>query len=214
MRKHAAILTLLIFTAFGSLGQNNPVENLTWAHWYEYPNNFFELTWEEPAQPHGELAGYNVYRNNELYRFQTQNTIYNIYAPLYGIVSNCDGETFLMYDNNFQPYDAGIEIRVNAVYAPDQTESPNSEIVFDGGLLLSAIGFQLKKVALYPNPTNGIVNILNTDFEKIAVYNLFGKLITERTYNSQLDLSGLSKGTYIIKLISQKEVLVDKIIIK
>jgi hypothetical protein len=214
MRKKYTILIFLIFSTFSSIGQNNPVENLTWQHWYEYPNNFFELNWNEPAQPHGELIGYNIYRNNELYRFQTENTIYNIFTPLYGVVSNCNGETFLMFDNNSQPYPNGIEIRVNAVYNPGEIESANSETLFDAGLLLSAAGFEYKKTSLFPNPTKGILNIASSNIEKIVVYSISGKLINEYPAASQLDLSGLSKGIYLIKLISPTEVLVDRIIIE
>ena len=214
MRKHATFLTLFILSTLNSFGQTNAVENLTWSHWYEYPNNFFELIWDEPAQPHGELIGYNVYRNNQLYRFQTQNTIYNLYNPLYGFVSNCDGDTFLAYDNNFQSYENGIDLRVNAVYNPGQIESPDSETIFDGGLLLFTKGFQQKKLMLFPNPTNGIVNIRNNDFEKIIIYNISGEYIKEYGSNTQIDLSEMTKGIYIIKLISQKEVFIDKIIVK
>ena len=70
---------LLLFALFSGLfcfhsfGQNNPVENLTWSQSYVYMHNFFELDWDEPATPHDELIGYNVYRNDELYRFQTDN---------------------------------------------------------------------------------------------------------------------------------------------
>jgi len=76
------LLFFLFFIAFmfSAFGQNNPVENLTFSQSYEYPNNFFELNWEEPAQPHNELLGYNIYRNDELFRFQTETTLYNLYG--------------------------------------------------------------------------------------------------------------------------------------
>lgn len=195
-----------------SFGQNNPVENLTWAQWYQYPQNFFELRWEEPAQPHGELLGYNVYRNGELFRFQTETTVYRLFVDLYGLVSNCD-EMFLGLDNQGQPFENGIDMYVTAVYGPDQIESDHLQTYHSDGLLLKTKNFTQEKAVVFPNPTNGILNIGNTDLEKIAVYDISGKIVNEFVPQPQIDLGNLSKGLYIIKLFSESGILVDKIVI-
>jgi len=214
MKKKLLLFTFLIcaFT-INSYAQNNPIENLTWSHWYEYPRNFFELNWDEPAQPHNELIGYNIYRNNELYRFQTERTIYNFWTPLYGIVTNCDGESFF-FQNNGELNENGLEIYVTAVYNPGQIESEYLQTIFDQGLLLPTKIFTQKKAMLFPNPTNGILNIGNENLEKILVCDVSGKVLSEFAPNSQIDLSNLSKGIYLIKLLSNKEIIVDKIVIQ
>ena len=107
-------LTFAISMAFTfqSIGQINPVQNLNWEHWYESPNNFFVLSWDEPEQPHDEIIGYNIYRENDLFLFITDETsIYNIEDPVNGIVSNCGGEEFLFYNNG-----EGFFAHVTAVY--------------------------------------------------------------------------------------------------
>src|SRR5690606_39503594 len=63
-----------------------------------------------------ELIGYNVYRDNDLYRFQTENTLYNFEQS-----SNCD-EDFLMYNNGL-----GFYAHVTAVYNPGSVESGYTE---------------------------------------------------------------------------------------
>ncbi|WP_333600881.1 T9SS type A sorting domain-containing protein [Flavobacterium sp.] len=209
------LLFFLFFIAFmfSAFGQNNPVENLTFSQSYEYPNNFFELNWEEPAQPHNELLGYNIYRNDELFRFQTETTLYNLNTPLYGFVSNC-GVNFLALDNQSQPYVNGFDIHVTAVYNPDQIESNYLQTVHCYGALLTTTNYSREKAILFPNPTNGLLNIGNINLEKIIIYDISGKAIRELLPESQIDLSNISKGLYIIKLFSEREIIIDKILIE
>jgi CubicO group peptidase (beta-lactamase class C family) len=55
--------------------------------------------------------------------------------------------------------------------------------------------------SIYPNPTNGLVNIeiQNQTSQSIKVYDLQGQLIKETT-ESQFDLSNFPNGTYFIKV--------------
>ena len=206
-------LFVLLCQAY-AFAQINPVENLTWSHWYEYPRNFFQLSWDEPAQPHGELIGYNIYRNNELYRFQTEQTVYNLWTQIMGIVTNCDGEMFLAMDNLGNPYTQGIEMHVTAVYQPDQTESGFVQNVFDDGLLLSRPGFDAKKSLVYPNPTRNTVNIAQDHLQKILLYDVSGQFIQSFEPSSQISVGHLSKGVYLLKLYSKTDVRVEKLVIQ
>lgn len=74
--------------------------------------------------------------------------------------------------------------------------------------------FELQ-VNLYPNPTNGVVNL---DFNKlkhsptISIYDLTGKLIQDQKFNGDLlhlefSTEGLSKGTYILKVDKKENIL-------
>jgi hypothetical protein len=209
MAKKILLLTFLIGSInFNLFGQNNPVENLTWDQYYEFPNNFFQLNWEEPIQPHNELIGYNIYRNNELYRFQTETSLYNWFSEIFGIVTNC-GVDFLIYGNG-----SGFDIHVTAVYNPGQTESSYLQTVFCFGAALNNKNFTSEKTLLFPNPTNGVLNIGNENIDKIVIYDVSGKLIREFGNESQIDLSNLSKGLYLVKLFLGKEIIVEKIVIE
>jgi subtilisin family serine protease len=66
---------------------------------------------------------------------------------------------------------------------------------------------EINKVAnfdIYPNPTNGLVTIVNSDkIELVQVFSLTGKLVKENKLNHNtalLDCSELSSGTYIVKI--------------
>jgi hypothetical protein len=203
MKNISLILTIFLISFVDSFGQINPVQNLTWDHYYVSPNNYFILEWDEPASPHDELIGYNIYREDELYRFQTENSLYNLESG-----ANC-GEDFLFFENGM-PFFA----HVVAVYNPGPVESTFTETVFVKGLALNINDFENYKAILYPNPTNGILNVGNDNLNKILIFDISGKQIKVFEPKNQIDLSDMSKGIYLIKLISDEGILTDKIIIK
>ncbi|MFO7790917.1 MAG: T9SS type A sorting domain-containing protein [Bacteroidales bacterium] len=68
--------------------------------------------------------------------------------------------------------------------------------------------------SVYPNPTTGIVSIDNVQGATIEVYNMIGKrvrIIQNADFNNQIDLSGMSEGTYLVRITSDKGVGVRKI---
>lgn len=98
--------------------------------------------------------------------------------------------------------------------------SPNGQYIVGVGLKDSSeiMGFVIKlpesnmatsnvnvdKVKLYPNPAKDIINLTNVDKQDtIEIYNLVGqKVITEKnTGSNQINISKLSKGTYILKVL-------------
>ncbi len=63
-------------------------------------------------------------------------------------------------------------------------------------------------LTVYPNPTNGILNLSSTEnIQKVNIYDLKGSLILERNtsqLNAQtLDVSTLKSGIYVIELVDQ-----------
>lgn len=59
------------------------------------------------------------------------------------------------------------------------------------------------KTTLYPNPTNGIVNIkASSEIKSIEIYSILGNLIRKYPDANQIDISNLPSGTYIMKLTS------------
>jgi len=198
-------LSIVVFLTFilQASGQINPITNLTWLHYYESPNNYFQLSWDEPESPHDELIGYNIYREDDLYRFQTENTLYHLEDG-----SNCETD-FLMYNEGL-----GFEAHVIAVYNPGPVESGYTETVFVQGHAIKVEDFKNQKAIVFPNPSNGILNIGNENLTTIQIYNTAGKKIKELTPQAQIDLSDISKGIYFMKLISSKGVLVNKIILE
>lgn len=201
MKKLILTIAIILSLFFQSFGQVNPIENLTWSAWYEFPNNYFILEWEEPELPHDDLIGYNVYRENELYRFQEETSLYHLEEG-----SNCE-EEFLLFN------DSGFFVHVTAVYHPDETESEYTQTIWVEGLALNLEETSVKTPILYPNPTTGILNIDFENLNKIILIDIRGKVISEIEPNSQIDLSSFTKGIYFIKLVTNNKISTKKILI-
>ncbi len=82
---------------------------------------------------------------------------------------------------------------------------------------ISKAGFKV-----YPNPSNGLVNVETEDSQKIEsirVYNLAGQLIEQLEFNSningsyQLDLRQMPAGKYVVKIVSGPDTYSQKILI-
>ncbi len=78
-----------------------------------------------------------------------------------------------------------------------------TDIVIDG-TNLGVSDNTIAGFSYYPNPTNGILNLKSVDnIEHVSLYNLLGQLVVENRVNattSQVDISGLSTGTYLMKV--------------
>ncbi len=70
--------------------------------------------------------------------------------------------------------------------------------------LLSAPSFDMNGFSAYPNPVKDILNLAYTkNISSISVHNLLGQEVMSKTINathSQVDLSRLSGGTYLVKV--------------
>ncbi|HOZ29808.1 MAG TPA: T9SS type A sorting domain-containing protein, partial [Bacteroidales bacterium] len=71
----------------------------------------------------------------------------------------------------------------------------------------------IKSISIYPNPTNGIINISGNDIISIDIFDNAGKHILT-TEEQNIDLSDLAKGMYFIKINTTKNSLNSKIIIE
>ena len=202
MRKN---FTLLVFIGLTSqiFAQLNPINNLSWDQWYQTPHNFFYLNWEPPDSSLDTLVGYNIYRDNELYRFQTESQLYHTENG-----ENCP-ENFLFYGN-----DNGFWMHVTAVYNSTNDESVYIDSVFSLGPMLGIEKIAFQKGKLFPNPTNGKLNIDYKTVKDIFLINQTGKILKEYKHESQIDLSDIPKGIYIIKVITEQGEFIDKIIIE
>ncbi len=79
-------------------------------------------------------------------------------------------------------------------------------------------------VIVYPNPSDGQVNIrannLTSDDCELFLFSMTGNLVSKKLVSAsfgnleeRLNLSQLNKGTYIIKLISKRQIFQEKIVI-
>jgi len=68
--------------------------------------------------------------------------------------------------------------------------------------------------SVFPNPTNGILNITSkTPLNRIEIYSILGKeILNSINSNNSLDISNLNRGVYIIKVHSNNELGIKRII--
>ena len=71
-------------------------------------------------------------------------------------------------------------------------------------------------VSLYPNPTDGIVNIESTGTMTISVMNMLGQKVIETTAtdNANIDLSGFEAGIYMVRVDTANGTITEKVSIK
>lgn len=67
-------------------------------------------------------------------------------------------------------------------------------------------------VAIFPNPTDGRLNILNVENVTVEVYNVLGSLVmTESNVTNHIDLSSLAAGSYYVKVNTGSKVYTQKV---
>lgn len=74
-------------------------------------------------------------------------------------------------------------------------------------------------ISLYPNPSNGVINIESTDnskFDQVQIMTMEGKLIETINWNQQqsIDMTGYSAGTYLVGLQLGSSVKTERVVIQ
>jgi len=72
-------------------------------------------------------------------------------------------------------------------------------------------------ISIYPNPTNGIVNLefAENNIKKLTILDITGKQVIEKTevqQNEQIDVSSFDSGIYVISIITDNEIFTTKLI--
>lgn len=76
----------------------------------------------------------------------------------------------------------------------------------------------INNINIFPNPSNGIINITlsdNSNITKYNIYNVAGVIVRSgNTDNNQVDLTSLNKGIYMIKLDNNSSTEIHKLVLK
>jgi len=84
---------------------------------------------------------------------------------------------------------------------------------FDAALSNSSFT-SFNEFTVYPNPTSGILNInLDEEIEKIDIYSLLGRKV-ETSINTQMDISNLANGIYLLSIETKNGKIGTKRIVK
>lgn len=82
--------------------------------------------------------------------------------------------------------------------------------------VLSTDDFAINLLKVYPNPVNDILNFsFDKEIKAISIYNLLGQEVITKSVNkneTSIDVTGLSAGTYLVKITSDNEVKTMKVV--
>ena len=157
-------------------------------------NNSADLSWTQQ----GDVTSWDVnYRVAGITDWNTSNTTTNPYT-LTGLNEN-----------------TSYEVQVIANCTNGLTSDPSAIIT------LTTVGINDytldNTVTVYPNPTNGVVQIENGEWrmENVEVYDAYGKLLFTVEVNGNaaaLDLTGYAKGIYFVKVTTDNGVVTKRVV--
>lgn len=102
------------------------------------------------------------------------------------------------------------------------TMPSNGCITQHSGLSSIEKSFVLGNVKLYPNPSNGILNIelanVTDNVTEVSLYNALGSVVFQKTFNNEpklsIDTEAYNKGSYILQISSNNQVYTSRVIIQ
>ncbi len=105
----------------------------------------------------------------------------------------------------------GVEIyQTNGNYGTSVVTNFNSDGV------LGVNESTLESVSIYPNPTQGKLNISNAENANIEIYDILGKMIFSMdniAMNQQIDVAKLQTGTYFVKIAKDNNVTTKRFLV-
>ena len=138
-------------------------------------------------------------------------TLFNNYQPTFGTQTY----TILTATNR-----AGTFVTVNLPNLSGTTwaitYNPTTVVITSTTTVLATDNFQFAGFEVNPNPTNDILNLKNSqNIDNVIVFDLLGKEVLTQKINatdSQIDISTLSSGMYLIKVKAGENSKIIKII--
>lgn len=107
-------------------------------------------------------------------------------------------------------------VRVFTYYSFTDEEDTTFDVCIGKDPALGTGTFNNAEFTYYPNPVNNVLNLSYAHaISDISVYNLLGQQVIAKTVNSnngQIDMSGLSRGTYMVKVTADNQVKTIKVI--
>ncbi len=177
-----------------------PVQNLQGEYqWHSEEEYGVYLTWDKPNVT-ANLDHFNIYRS----------ILVTKESELIAEVPYTGANSYEFFDNNNEHGEYEYEVTAVFVRGSEQCES---EIEGIGNLIVTAVNENAANVNVYPNPTNGMLNIEGQGTMHISVSNLMGQKLMEAEAegNTTLDLSRYESGMYLVRIEYADGVMVQKV---
>ncbi len=164
--------------------------------------------------PYNQLNSLDVYNNSALTELDcrgNQLTSLNI--------AGCNALTVLRIDQIPTLYEVCVWESFPAGVSVETEDSPNVQFTTDCSITALNPDKENSTINIYPNPSADIINIEieNTNNATIEIYNISGTLIFSKGLQSQqekINISGYSKGIYLLKVRQADAVYVEKLVVK
>lgn len=179
-----------------------PVQNLDGEYYYTGEENLGgHLNWDTPTITNN-LDHFNVYRTLISYKAEGE-LIAEI--PYDGL------STYEYFDNMASQWMGGYKYEVTCTYArgDENCESEEEEII----IIITDLAENSGDIQVYPNPTNGLLNIEGQGTMLISISNLLGQTLqeTKAEGNTTLDMSRFESGMYLIRIETENGVTIQKV---
>ncbi len=179
-----------------------PVQNLDGEYYYTGEENLGgHLNWDTPTITNN-LDHFNVYRTLISYKAEGE-LIAEI--PYDGL------STYEYFDNMASQWMGGYKYEVTCTYArgDENCESEEEEII----IIITDLAENSGDIQVYPNPTNGLLNIEGQGTMHISISNLLGQTLqeTKAEGNTTLDMSRFESGMYLIRIETENGVTIQKV---
>jgi hypothetical protein len=125
--------------------------------------------------------------------------------------------TFTTTTFNFTASSTDVVIYVRSLQSTDDNQVYFDNISLVAKATASVNDVFSSKISIYPNPANEFVQISTSEtITGVEVYNLIGKKVisSSKLINNKIDISNLSKGVYVLKVMSNDLIGSRKIIIE
>ena len=172
-------------------------ENYTGAYYWEDNEFGVRLAWDKAEYTY-TLDRFEIYRSTDNNEFILVNRIVNTpsitHYECMDVLEEAGNYVYRIiafYQNGCESDPEDIEITVTSV--DDQN-----------------LGY----VSLYPNPTNGIVNVKADGLKRLQIVNMMGQVLSSQEVNEDevtIDLSSFDKGMYLVIVTTGQGTIVKKI---
>ncbi|MES2747107.1 MAG: T9SS type A sorting domain-containing protein [Bacteroidota bacterium] len=145
----------------------------------------------------------------------------DVYTGACGVFTGCVGSADLDVDGGDESVTflstLGTTYFINVGYMSETIDAPEGNFTIGiTGVPMGNDTFANGNFRAYPNPVTDILNIAYTqEISSVAVYNLLGQEVIAKTTNasqSQVDMSQLAPGTYLVKVIADNQEQTIKVI--
>lgn len=142
--------------------------------------------------------------------------------------------------NNYSYLPNMVKNQIGAAYAPGWPQSNGGWFYFDGdiddiwvydrklnagdvdslynmpdpGPVVSTKSIEVADVAVYPNPSTGVLTLVGNNIQNVQVLDNSGRLVWRGAANNTIDLSALNAGLYHLRIATSNGVIHKKQLIK